>query len=66
MRALALAPGESLHGRPSRVGRLTTGVARGRLAVDAMHAQDAHTKYVHRRRARHVLIAEAHRPTLVR
>jgi len=36
------------------------------LTADAMHTQDAHAKYLHRRGAHYVLIAKANRPTLAR
>ena len=36
------------------------------VTADAMHTQDAHAKYLHRRGAHYVLIAKANRPTLVR
>jgi predicted transposase YbfD/YdcC len=36
------------------------------LTADAMHTQDAHAKYLHRRGAHYVLIVKANRPTLAR
>jgi predicted transposase YbfD/YdcC len=36
------------------------------VTADAMHTQDAHARYLHRRGAHYVLIAKANRPTLVR
>jgi len=36
------------------------------LTADAMHTQDAHAKYLHRRGAHYVLIAKGNRPTLHR
>lgn len=36
------------------------------LTADAMHTQDAHARYLHRRGAHYVLIAKANRPTLAR
>jgi len=36
------------------------------VTADAMHTQDAHAKYLHRRGAHYVLIAKQNRPTLAR
>jgi hypothetical protein len=36
------------------------------ITADAMHTQDAHARYLHRRGAHYVLIAKANRPTLAR
>lgn len=36
------------------------------VTADAMHTQDTHARYLHRRGAHYVLIAKRHRPTLLR